>query len=166
MKTLVGDDAFDCTDDQLNSDHLPWQIARLNKTQSLVIAPCWMAPYNGGSKFWLVDNLMKRPAQLIDVGVANDYQDGAIALYGLCAGVAWGIAGPPNRGNGMAKPLCTVLKAGLDAVVISAVVAHGIFRCEYQPLNSVHSVNGPRLTRAVTPISAGSATGRYVYVLN
>ncbi|MCW2475596.1 MULTISPECIES: DUF1176 domain-containing protein [unclassified Symbiopectobacterium] len=92
MKTLVGDDAFDCTDDQLNSDHLPWQIARLNKTQSLVIAPCWMAAYNGGSKFWLVDTLMKRPAQLIDVGMmANDYQNGAIVwiMRGRSVGDCW-----------------------------------------------------------------------------
>lgn len=94
MKTLVGADVFDCTDDQLNSDHLPWQIARLNKAQSLVIAPCWMAAYNGGSKFWLVDNLMKRPAQLIDVCMmANDYQDGAIGwiMRGRSVGDCWSI---------------------------------------------------------------------------
>lgn len=79
MKTLTGDNKVDCTDDQINSDHSPWRIARLNETHSLIVAPCWQAAYNWGSLFWLVDNDMKQPALPV-ADRATDYQNGSIAL--------------------------------------------------------------------------------------
>ncbi|MBG6246913.1 MULTISPECIES: DUF1176 domain-containing protein [Symbiopectobacterium] len=65
MNSLAEHKDYDCTEERLDNPELPWQIARLNDRQSLVSASCWMAAYNWGEIFWVVDNEMKSPAQRV-----------------------------------------------------------------------------------------------------
>ena len=77
MKSLTENENNNCTEDRLDDPELPWQIARLNDRQSLVSASCWMAAYNWGEIFWVVDNEMTSPPQLVtDSG--SEYNNGEI----------------------------------------------------------------------------------------
>lgn len=91
LSMLKGNEHFECEDEQIDDAGKPWQIARLDDTHSLVIAPCWMAAYNDGSMFWLVDNAMAQPAQPI-TDRASYYLDGGIslAMKGRGIGDCWG----------------------------------------------------------------------------
>ncbi|MFT8209418.1 MAG: DUF1176 domain-containing protein [Symbiopectobacterium sp.] len=80
MKSLAENKNNDCTEERLDNPELPWQIARLNDRQSLVSASCWMAAYNWGEIFWVVDNEMKTPAQRVTES-GTEYNNGEIDFF-------------------------------------------------------------------------------------
>lgn len=90
LKTLAASNNNDCDRERLNDANQPWQIARLDDNHSLIVASCWMAAYNEGAMFWLVDNEMKLPAQPI-TDRASYYAEGEItlAMKGRGLGDCW-----------------------------------------------------------------------------
>ncbi|WP_024913579.1 DUF1176 domain-containing protein [Chania multitudinisentens] len=77
MKEISIDEDGGCSDELVNAPDVVWQLARLNENQSLVIIECWRAAYNYGAMYWVTDNDMKQPPELItDSG--TDYRDGTI----------------------------------------------------------------------------------------
>jgi len=87
MKLISADKENGCTEDMLAQK---WQIARLNDSQSLVKAACWMAAYNDGDIYYLINNDMKSAPQLVSDS-ANDYNDGVLffSMKGRGLGDCW-----------------------------------------------------------------------------
>ena len=84
---LISQSESDCDEERLAD---AWQIAALNQTKSLVMIPCWMAAYNGGDLYFVVDKDMKTSPELISDS-ANSYEEGVIgfAMKGRGLGDCW-----------------------------------------------------------------------------
>lgn len=87
MKLITADKDNQCSEDMLAQK---WQIARLNDSQSLVKASCWMAAYNEGDIYYLISHDMKTAPQLVSDS-ANDYSDGVVyySMKGRGLGDCW-----------------------------------------------------------------------------
>lgn len=76
LPVLEADKDHNCDDDRVADT---WQIAKLNSTASVVSVPCWMAAYNYGDAFFLVD-LKKQSAPTLITDSGNYYDGGEISL--------------------------------------------------------------------------------------
>lgn len=77
LMKLIGKNDNDCDEDRLADT---WRIAALNQTQSLVMVPCWMAAYNSGDLYFVINNDMTTQPEIISDS-ANSYDDGVIGFF-------------------------------------------------------------------------------------
>ncbi|WP_341666582.1 DUF1176 domain-containing protein [Alcaligenes sp. SDU_A2] len=87
LRVLAADQDQVCTEDRLAE---PWEVAQLNDNTLLVSAPCWLAAYNGGSAYFVINKHMRSaPVLVSDSG--NDYENGKIssAMKGRGLGDCW-----------------------------------------------------------------------------
>lgn len=87
LKVLAADEEQSCSADMLSE---PWEIARLNQQFSLVSAPCWLAAYNGGAAYFVINNNMQSAPVLVSTS-ATDYDNGMISssMKGRGLGDCW-----------------------------------------------------------------------------
>lgn len=87
LKVLAADQEPSCSADILSE---PWEIARLNQQFSLVGAPCWLAAYNAGAAYFVIDNTMQSAPVLVSTS-ATDYDNGTISssMKGRGLGDCW-----------------------------------------------------------------------------
>lgn len=86
MKRIAGGDDS-CDEERLKET---WQIARLDEKQSLVSASCWMAAYNSGDVYFVINNDMSSPPVMV-TDSATSYDDGMVdfAMKGRGLGDCW-----------------------------------------------------------------------------
>lgn len=70
-----GGDFFEC--ERLFEESPSIGIAKLNSGQLLVESSCWMAAYNYGSSYWLLNESATEPPKLLDIS-GNSYADGVV----------------------------------------------------------------------------------------
>ncbi|HAS8441197.1 TPA: DUF1176 domain-containing protein [Vibrio vulnificus] len=94
-------------------------IAKFNNGQSLIEASCWMAAYNYGSSYWLLDEGESALPKLLNIS-GNDYSDGIIssAHKGRGLGDCWSFESwvfdgkTMVRSNDSTTGLCRGIAAG------------------------------------------------------
>lgn len=84
-------DTDDCMDLFDENDVQPLEIARLTKTKLLVSTRCWLAAYNAGDGYWIVDDAPPFKPEFV-TEEANGYEDGTLsaAHKGRGMGDCWG----------------------------------------------------------------------------
>ncbi len=87
LQVLAADAEQSCSDDRLSE---PWGIAQLNQQFSLVSAPCWLAAYNAGDAYFVINNSMQSAPVLVSAS-ATDYDNGTISsrMKGRGLGDCW-----------------------------------------------------------------------------
>lgn len=68
----------DCMDLFEENDPQPLQISRLTKTKLLVSTRCWLAAYNAGEGYWIINDTPPFKPEFV-TEQANGYEDGALS---------------------------------------------------------------------------------------
>ncbi|MFZ5636343.1 MAG: DUF1176 domain-containing protein [Pseudomonadota bacterium] len=68
----------DCMDLFEANDPQPLQVARLTKTKLLVSTRCWLAAYNSGDGYWIINDRPPFDPEFVTES-ANAYEDGALS---------------------------------------------------------------------------------------
>jgi Protein of unknown function (DUF1176) len=68
----------DCMDLFDQKDPQPLEIARLTKTKLLVSTRCWLAAYNAGDGYWIINDTPPFKPELVTES-ANGYENGALS---------------------------------------------------------------------------------------
>ena len=116
LQVLAADAEQSCSDDRLSE---PWGIARLNQQFSLVGAPCWLAAYNGGSAYFVINNNVQSAPLLVSTS-ATDYDNGTISssMKGRGLGDCWSYEASVWDGTGFVESergdtgRCALIRAG------------------------------------------------------
>lgn len=89
LRKVTGED--DCMDLHSDESQDGLQIVRLTKTKLLVSTRCWLAAYNAGSGYWVIDDKPPYRPQLATTD-GTDYDNGVIgaAHKGRGLGDCWG----------------------------------------------------------------------------
>jgi hypothetical protein len=84
-------DSEDCMDLHESESQESLEIVRLTKTKLLVSTRCWLAAYNAGSGYWVIDAKAPYRPQLVTTD-ATDYDNGTIGAThkGRGLGDCWG----------------------------------------------------------------------------